>query len=497
MKQEHDDSYNHVLKYTGIFGGVQGLNILINLVRNKIVAVLLGPSGMGLASLFNTTVGFLSQSTNLGISFSAVKGISEYYDQGDDERTAHYIKVVRSWTLLTALLGVFFCVLAGPLLNSQMFGWGDHTLHFVLLAPAIGCMAITGGEVAILKGIRRLKPLAMTQLLSVFAALVISVPIYFFFGESGIVPVIVLIAFATMIVTLRYSYAAFPLQLSGTKGILGEGMEMVRLGVAFVLTGILNSGTEMLIRSFLNVTANLQTLGLYNAGYMLTITYAGMVFSSMESDYYPRLSAVNTQCGLCNETVNRQIEVSVLLVSPMLAFLIIGLPFVIPMLFTSNFLPVVGMAQVAVLSMYAKAVSLPIAYLTLAKGNGVGFFLLDACYDVLLVLLVVSGYNRWGLWGTGVALTAAHVLELLMVYVYCRLRFGYRISASVMQYAGVQLPLGLSVYLLTLLDNSWLGYALGFGLCLVSTAASLVVLHQKTSLWSSLVRKIKARFGGK
>ena len=47
-----EDSYSHILKYTGIFGGVQGLNILISLVRNKAVALLLGPSGMGLASLF-------------------------------------------------------------------------------------------------------------------------------------------------------------------------------------------------------------------------------------------------------------------------------------------------------------------------------------------------------------------------------------------------------------------------------------------------------------
>ena len=51
MKKEATGSYSHVLKYTGIFGGVQGLNILISLVRNKIVAELLGPAGMGLSSL--------------------------------------------------------------------------------------------------------------------------------------------------------------------------------------------------------------------------------------------------------------------------------------------------------------------------------------------------------------------------------------------------------------------------------------------------------------
>ena len=47
-KQEKDDSYSHILKYTSLFGGVQGLGILVGIVRNKLVALLLGPDGMGL-----------------------------------------------------------------------------------------------------------------------------------------------------------------------------------------------------------------------------------------------------------------------------------------------------------------------------------------------------------------------------------------------------------------------------------------------------------------
>ena len=75
--EQNENSYGHVLKYTGIFGGVQGLNILISLVRNKLVALLLGPAGMGLAALFNSVVNFVSQATSFGISFSAVRHLSE------------------------------------------------------------------------------------------------------------------------------------------------------------------------------------------------------------------------------------------------------------------------------------------------------------------------------------------------------------------------------------------------------------------------------------
>ena len=51
MSENEKGAYRQVLKYTGIFGGVQGLNVVVSLVRNKLAAVLLGPAGMGLVSL--------------------------------------------------------------------------------------------------------------------------------------------------------------------------------------------------------------------------------------------------------------------------------------------------------------------------------------------------------------------------------------------------------------------------------------------------------------
>ncbi|SEM66455.1 Membrane protein involved in the export of O-antigen and teichoic acid [Prevotella sp. ne3005] len=477
MAKENDELYSHVLKFTGLFGGVQGLNVVIGLVRNKFVALLLGPGGMGLVSLFNTTVQLISQATHLGISFSAVRHISEYYDAENTEKVAHYVKVVRGWCLLTALVGMLVCVVLGPFLSSATFSWGDHTLHFVLLAPAIGMIAITGGETAILKGQRKLGALALVQIVAALASLVISIPIYYFFWQAGIVPVIVLMAFVTMCATLWFSLRLFPLQFGGTYGILGEGMEMVRLGVAYTLAAVIGTASEMLIRSYLNVVGDLDVLGLYNAGYMLTITYAGMVFSAMETDYYPRLSAVQHDIRATNETVNRQMEVSLLLVSPMLAALIIALPVVVPLLFSQEFLPVVGMAQVAALAMYMKVLTLPVAYITLARGYSLSYLFLETSYFVAFVILIFFGYRYWGLFGTGVAITLAHVFEFLLVNAYAYKKYGYRSSATVYGYAIVQGALGLLAYILTLVADGYPYWAVGTLIVTLSGLLSLKALR--------------------
>ena len=76
MNNNKNGIYAQILKYTGIFGSIQGLSILTGVIRNKVMALLLGTQGMGMLSLLNSTVSFLSMSTSLGLSFSAVREIA-------------------------------------------------------------------------------------------------------------------------------------------------------------------------------------------------------------------------------------------------------------------------------------------------------------------------------------------------------------------------------------------------------------------------------------
>ena len=494
MSEKRDDSYGHILKYTSIFGGVQGLNILISLVRNKIVALLLGPSGMGLISLFNSTIQLLSQATNLGISFSAVRNVSELFDAGDEARITHFIKVVRAWSLLTGLFGMLLCIVIGPMLSDFTFSWGNHTLHFVLLSPLVALLAITGGETAILKGARQLKSLAAIQVYSILAALIITIPIYYFFGQAGIVPVMVLMGLATLLLTIHRSYSLYPLRLTGAKGILGEGMGMVRLGVAFTLAGVLGSGAEFIIRTYLNNVAELETVGLYNTGYILTMTYAGLVFSAMETDFFPRLSAVNTQWRSCNEIVNKQIEVSLLLISPLLVAAQFAIPFVIPILLSDQFLPVVDMVRILLLAIYLRAIKLPVAYLPLAKGDSLSYLLLEAIYDIVVVLLVIWGYMQWELVGTGIAIALSAIFDYLMILGYTYYKYHYRLTFAVVGYSALHITLGGIAFLLAMFVDGWLWWTGGLLVFAVSLTATLYILYHKVALWNKLVSNFKQMF---
>lgn len=491
--KEKGNSYSHILKYTGLFGGVQGLGILVGIVRNKLVAMILGPEGMGLVSLFNSTVKLVADSTNFGLSMSAVKSISQAFDQGDAAQIERTVRVVRCWSLLTALLGTVLCVVLSPLLSRFTFSWNGHTLHFICLAPVVGLMAITGGEVAILKGSRRLRGLASISVANLLLALVISVPIYYFFGNAGIVASLVLMALAQAGITVAHSYRLFPLRGGSRGGLLREGYGMIRLGVAFVAAGMLGSGADFLIRSYLNNVADLEVVGLYNAGYMMTMTYVGMVFSAMETDYFPRLSGISHLNTSMRTMVNRQIEVMLLLVSPLLVAFMILLPILLPLLYTGKFMPVIGMMQLLVFAMYFRAVRLPIEYIPLAKGDSRSYLLLEGIYDVLLVVLVICGYQRFGLSGAGLGIAVAGIVDFFVVLLYARCRYAYKPSTNVVMYASLQIPIGLVAYVVTLWPFTWIYWTVGAMLFLASLTASLIILRSKTNLWQRLTAKVASK----
>ena len=54
-----------VLKAVSIFGGLQVFTIICSIVRTKVVAVLIGPAGVGLLALYNSTMEMLQTNSQL------------------------------------------------------------------------------------------------------------------------------------------------------------------------------------------------------------------------------------------------------------------------------------------------------------------------------------------------------------------------------------------------------------------------------------------------
>ena len=111
--------YKNIFKSTFLFGFVQVFNIIVKVGLNKVVAYLLGPSGMGVISLFHTAIHLVSTGGGLGISQSAVRDISDARGSGNEEKLNITITFTKKIIRYTSLLGV---ILMAPDIQAY---WGS------------------------------------------------------------------------------------------------------------------------------------------------------------------------------------------------------------------------------------------------------------------------------------------------------------------------------------------------------------------------------------
>lgn len=500
---DREATYDHVLKYTGLFGGVQGFSMLISLVRNKLVALLLGPEGIALINIFNNVMKLINESTNFGVSFSAVKHIAELGDVEDNrDETVHYISIVRTWSLVTGLFGALLTLAFSPIISNVTFSTYEYTADFALLSPMVAALSITGGELAILKGLKRLKYVAVISIIAAVATLFICIPLYWAMNLKGVALSLSLSTMAAMAVHLRFSCRIVPWHTSlFSKSSYMEGIPMLKLGLGYIIAGIFGQGSEYIIRAMMIRFGELSDVGLYNSGYMMVVACTSVVFIAIEADYFPRLTAAKLDLARQNFTINQQVEVCVLLIAPCLILLVVAMPLIVQVLYSRDFVQVVPMATCASIFMFFKALTLPVSYLSLAHGDSKMYMTTELLYDIFIAIAIPLAYVWFGLTGTGVALSIAGVFDMVMIHTIYRRRYNYRFSFRLFHFYVIQFVLLATViYTAFMPDNIpfmsgvLLRWIINVSALLLSAFFSLRILGRKTVLLSKLKRRV---FSGK
>lgn len=498
QKQEHtaakDSGYEGILKYAGIFGGVQGLVSLIALLKVSIVSRLLGPVGVGMLEVYNRSTELGKKATDLGISYSAVQAISEQRGEcGDGDSVPYAIKVVRSWSLWLAVFGtvLFFCL--APVLSRWSFeGDVTYTHMFRMLSLTVGCSALMMGEVAVLKGARMLKRVAWYQLLCAVAMLVIAVPCYYFWHFSGIIPSLLITAVGLLAVACWHSFKVYPYRVAlFSKTVLVDGFYIIRQGLNYTLAGLLNSGAYYLVSIYLFTHGNEGEVGCYSYGNLLISYLSMLTFAALDNEFFPRLSAVNKDQVRSNGLVNTQVELLMVLITPLVICFAVCLPLVPRLLLDVEFMPLVVMSQWGVMGLFFKAMMLPTAYLCLSKKDSRIFLLQEVLSYTFMAAIMIGGFKYYGLPGLGVGMLLTGVFDWFTVWIISLICYNFHYSSRVWHLFALQFPLLVATLVVVIATSGWLYVLLGT-LCVASSMAfSVRFLYRNTDFIHRLLVKVR------
>lgn len=466
-------SYGSIFKSTFLFSFVQVVRILVGVIKNKIVAILLGAEGMGIMGLLNNAASLIKTGAGLGISQSAVRDISHANGTGDQEKISRIINIVRKVVLFTSFLGMFITIVLSPLLSKWEFGDYTYTLAFVFLSISVFFEIFVDNQLAILKGTRQLRSLAKASIWGALIGLITGVPLYFWLGVKGIVPSFIISAFATFLVTryyvnkINYERTKIPIRI-----VVKEASPMVKMGAALMFTTLLGMISTFIIASYMRYAGGLSDVGFYNAGMMIVHSYFGVVITALTTDYYPRISAVNQDNEKLSQELNQQSLVSVLLTSPLIVLFLLLLPFFVKILYTDEFLPIVNFMKIAMFGTLITIVSNQADMIIVAKFKIRVFTIVAVSMRVFQVVISILLFKYLGLIGMGVAEVLRSFVHLIIFTVLDYKMYGIKFNMVFLRVAAIILFITLSTVLVSVLNSLWLRYSLG----LVLFAASVGLL---------------------
>jgi antigen flippase len=403
-------SFGESLRAAAIIGGGEGITYVIGMVRTKVVALLLGPSGVGLIALYLAYMGLLQTISGLGIASSGVREVAEANSTNDPEKIAARVKTLRRACWLTGMLGLCLAVAVAAPASRWLGSAESSTFEFALLGFAVLLQAVLGGQLSLLQGTRRLADLTRIKVYGVCATTVLAIVAYSFFGRNAIVPVLIASVLVQLALSWFFSRRVSLVRVTQTwRQTAADSQQLIGLGFSFMWSALLGAGTTSLLGFLVVRELGVEANGMYSAAWMLSGLFAGFILGAMGTDFYPRLTAVQSNHGKVNRLVNEQTEIAILLALPGLLGTLAFAPLLIQLFYSAKFLPAAQLLPWFVVGVFGQVVTWPLGYILIAKGAKKLYALTETLNHGIRFLASVSLLNFIGLKGLALAVPLSYV----------------------------------------------------------------------------------------
>jgi O-antigen/teichoic acid export membrane protein len=406
--------------------------MILGVARTKLIIFFLGTAGVGLLGIYQSIISFFESIFSFGVSTAATRLISIYKSENN-------IFEVRRIGMATLLILFILGILCSFVLFFSSYGlskisFGD--LRFASNIKIIGLVVclnlLISGSVAIFQGVYEPAKMVKSNLLGSLVGVLLAFPILYFLKEDGLVPSLLVTSISTFLFSLHFIFElnlnpkwhSVGYTLNSASRILSTGI-FISIGNSFVFF------IGYLIRVYIGKTSNIQDVAYYSASFTILNMYMGTLFNAMSGDYYPRLTYVIKDLNERNNLINKQAEIILIFIGPILSIFVLFNKTIIYALFSSDFLVINGLLIYSVLGILFKAFSWCIAYSFLAHSNSKLFMINEIVSSLILLVFSIIGFKLFYLNGLAYAYIISYLLYFIQVYIIAQNRYFYKASRAV------------------------------------------------------------------
>ena len=365
----------------------------------KVVAVKLGPSGMAYVGQYQNTLSIFAMISTCAILSGVVKYLAGY--QHDRKKLQAVITtsitIILSCSLLATLLIFTLCIL----LSNSVFHNNDFWWVYILYGVFISIISLNAFFAAVLNGFKEIKHLTIVNIISSLISVIFTVIFAYTLGVKG-----VLIANNFVALIMFFVNIKFIKQIEGISwkpSFKKWDKKMSKLLFAFTLIGLAAGFTapamQFLVRSRIMSKFSVVDAGCWQAVTRISDYYLAFITTVLSVYYLPRLSEINTKAELRKEIVK-----GYKLILPavgFLAFLVwLFKIWIIHILFTTAFLPMLPLFKFQLLGDFFKIGSWLLGFVMISKALTKTFIITEILFSTSFIILSYVLMDKFGLIGT-------------------------------------------------------------------------------------------------
>ena len=417
----------------------------INLVRVKIVAVLLLPYGVGITSQVANLINTVTVILFLGLGPGVAKFLASHREAGDEAAAARVVTTSTAVLLVTALAGLVI----GFALAVPLAGWAlqDASLVALVLIGLIGvpCSVFYNLGRAFLQGHKAVRAIAVANVASAVLSFATVVPLVYWLGVRG----------AVINISLTWAlnagfYWVFWLRGDGGRLFRRNAFdwrvlrELVRYGAASLAVGAATSLALLSVRSLIISQSGAEQNGLYQAVYGLSVQYMTLVTGAMATYSFAHISGIASRLerdaasrGELEREINNNVRLVLLVIVPVLAGVVLLRKVGLIVFYSQAFLPAAPLFPLQALGDLFLACAWAFGLALLPLGRVGPWLLINLSAPLVLLSGSASLLPHIGLPGVVTAYATGQALQAALSWWYLRRVTGFRLARQNQRLLGV------------------------------------------------------------
>ena len=96
--------------------------------------------------------------------------------------------------------------------------------------------------------------------------------------------------------------------------------------------------SSLVLSGYISMHGGVETVGIYQAGATIVVSYFAVIISAMSTEYYPRICGINDDDARLAQAVNAQSETGLIIGLPLIVSFVFLVPYFLRILYSDAFL---------------------------------------------------------------------------------------------------------------------------------------------------------------